>query len=124
MNRFFTVQEVNALIPQLRVLLTQVRDEREKMLSLSPAIAGAREGYLFDWGSPSGPEYVQILDGYYRIFREIENLGVLVKDFEKGLCDFPHLRDGRIVCLCWKMDEEEVQWWHEQDAGFSGRQPI
>jgi hypothetical protein len=124
MTRIFTLPEANALLPQLRGLLTQAREEREKMLSLSPALAGAREGYLFDWGSPSGPEYIQVLDGYYRISREIENLGVMVKDYEKGLCDFPHFRDGRIVYLCWKLDEAEVGWWHEQDAGFAGRQPI
>jgi hypothetical protein len=41
-----------------------------------------------------------------------------------GLCDFPHQRDGRVVYLCWKQDEEEVSWWHDLDSGFAGRQPI
>lgn len=124
MSRIFTVQEANGLIPQLRLLLTQVRDEKQRLLSMSPKMSGAKDGYLFDWGSPAGPEYIEILDAFYRVTREIENLGILVKDFEQGLCDFPHQRDGRIVHLCWKMDEEEVTWWHEVDAGFTGRQPI
>jgi hypothetical protein len=51
-------------------------------------------------------------------------LGVQLKDFDSGLCDFPHLRDGRVVLLCWKQGEDRIAWWHEVEAGFAGRQPL
>jgi hypothetical protein len=54
---------------------------------------------------------------------ELEHLGVELKGAD-GLCDFPGLKDGREVCLCWKLGEPAVQYWHEVQAGFSGRQPI
>jgi hypothetical protein len=56
--------------------------------------------------------------------QEIQEMGVLVKDLDIGLCDFPHMMDGRIVYLCWKLGETQVQWWHEVNSGYSGRQPL
>lgn len=54
---------------------------------------------------------------------ELEELGVELKGAD-GLCDFPALKDGREVCLCWRLGEPAVQYWHEAQAGFAGRQPI
>ena len=59
-----------------------------------------------------------------RIAQEILSLGVEIKDFEQGLCDFPHWRDGRVVYLCWQRGEDRIEWWHDTDAGFAGRQPL
>ena len=56
--------------------------------------------------------------------RTIQEWGVLVKDLESGLCDFPYLLDGRIVYLCWKLGEEKIEWWHEITTGFSERHAI
>jgi hypothetical protein len=124
MNKYFTVEEANALLPELRVMLGQAKQERQKLLHLSSHLAGAKEGHLFDYGSPAGPAYIEVLDTFYRVAGDIEVLGVVVKDFEQGLCDFPHLRDGEMVYLCWKLDEDSIKWWHEVDAGYQGRQPI
>jgi hypothetical protein len=56
---------------------------------------------------------------------ELELLGVQLKDFERGLVDFPSLRDGRVVLLCWQIGEgDEVEWWHNVEDGFAGRTPI
>ena len=54
----------------------------------------------------------------------IQELGILVKDLDLGLCDFPHLRDGRVVYLCWKLGEQEVRWWHETTTGYKDRCPL
>ena len=56
--------------------------------------------------------------------REITECGALVKDLDMGLLDFPALREGREVYLCWRLGEERVGWWHEVDAGLSGRLPL
>jgi len=61
------------------------------------------------------------IDGY---MRELDRLGVLFKGFDTGLVDFPGEIDGRPVLLCWQLAEESVQYWHEETAGFIGRQPL
>lgn len=69
--------------------------------------------------------------GYFRLLRELHAMvnriadeGVVVKDPARGLIDFPARRSGRAVWLCWQVGEPALAWWHEQDAGFAGRQPI
>ena len=123
-DRFFSVKEANALIPRLRELLSQVKMERERLLSLQPEIEKAQSRHIYDWGSPRGVEYIEIVDAYQNAVKSIEELGVLVKDLDAGLCDFPHKMGGKVVFLCWKLDEEEVSWWHDLEAGFGGRQPL
>jgi hypothetical protein len=56
--------------------------------------------------------------------RELASLGVEIKDYVQGLVDFPAERDGRVVCLCWRLGEPAVEFWHEVDAGYAGRQPL
>ena len=124
MSRLFSLAEANSLIPHLKVLLTKVQSEKQKMMEMKPHIEKAEQGHIYDWGSQRGTEYVGILDAFQQAVRDIEELGVVVKDLDVGLCDFPHQREGRVVYLCWKQDEEEVSWWHDLDSGFAGRQPI
>lgn len=59
-----------------------------------------------------------------RFVAELHDLGCHFKGFEEGLVDFYSLRDGRTVCLCWRLGEERIRFWHEVDAGFAGRQPL
>ena len=56
--------------------------------------------------------------------REVAESGAIIKDLDAGLLDFLALRDGREVFLCWRLGEERIAWWHEIDAGLSGRQPL
>jgi hypothetical protein len=58
------------------------------------------------------------------LVHQIQDLGVLIKDINLGLLDFPALKDGRGVYLCWRYGEGEIAYWHEIEAGFAGRQPI
>jgi len=124
MSKLFSIDEANALIPHLKVLLTRVQSERQRMLEMRPELEKAQEGCSRDWGSPRGAEYIEILDAFQQAVKDIDELGVQVKDFDTGLCDFPHKRDGRVVYLCWKVDEEKISWWHDLEAGFAGRQPL
>ena len=72
-----------------------------------------------------GHAYAQALTELTTTIGELEALGVQLKDFERGLVDFPSLRDGRVVLLCWQMGEgDELEWWHDVDAGFAGRTPL
>jgi hypothetical protein len=74
---------------------------------------------------PSGTAYVNTLYNIGRLTSEITALGVEIKDYARGLIDFPSLRGGRIVYLCWELaDGGPIAWWHETDAGYAGREPL
>jgi hypothetical protein len=73
----------------------------------------------------NGLVYATILTNLTAEMTELEVLGVQLKDFDRGLIDFPSLRDGRVVLLCWQMGEgDQLEWWHDIDAGFAGRTPL
>ncbi|MEW6211048.1 MAG: DUF2203 domain-containing protein [Acidobacteriota bacterium] len=120
----FTLSEARRLLPQLRRLLARVTVEREAILDLRMEMERVREKASLDSGSPYGTTYIAHMTAFTEAVQRIQSLGVEIKDFRSGLIDFPHERDGRIVFLCWKMDEEEINWWHEIDAGFAGRQML
>jgi hypothetical protein len=122
--RIFTLSEARELIPRLRKLVARVVREREALLDMRLEIDMAREKADLGGGSPSGPAYLKHMIAFSEAAQEIEFLGVHIKDFRSGLVDFPYERDGRIVYLCWRLDEDEIGWWHETDSGFAGRQPL
>jgi hypothetical protein len=122
--RVFTLVEARGLIPTLRRLLTRMAKAREGLLDLRIEIDLARENARYGGGSPAGPTYLKYMLEFTEAIQEIQALGVQVKDFGKGLVDFPYEHEGRIVFLCWKPDEDEINWWHETDTGFGGRQPL
>ena len=122
--RVFTLIEARSLIPTLRRLLSRMRKSRDRLLDLRVEIDLARENARYGGGSPFGPLYLKHMLEFTEAIQEIQALGVQVKDLGKGLVDFPYEYEGRIVFLCWKPDEDEINWWHETDAGFAGRQPL
>jgi hypothetical protein len=123
--RIFTLREARSLVPRLRKLLARVTKERETLLDMRVEIDLAREKAIEGGGgSPLGPAYIAHLIAFSEAVQEIEYLGVHVKDLRTGLVDFPYDRDGRVVYLCWKPDEDDIAWWHETGVGFAGRQPL
>ncbi len=122
--RVFTLIEARSLIPTLRRLLARMTKARDHLLDLRVEIDLARENARYGGGSPAGPVYLKYMLEFTEAIQEIQALGVQMKDFRNGLVDFPYEYEGRIVLLCWKPDEDEINWWHETDAGFAGRQPL
>jgi hypothetical protein len=123
-QRVFTLSEARSLIPRLRKLLVRMTLERERLLDMRVEIDLAREKAHLGGGSPLGARYLKHLVRFSEAVQEIQYLGVLIKDYRTGLIDFPFEREGRIVYLCWKPDEDEIGWWHEVETGFDGRQPL
>lgn len=123
-ERIFTRDEANEMLPQLRSLLTELRRKWLRMQELNPEIEKLRERASMDAYSPHGVEYVELVSGLTSLMEEIRDMGVLVKDIQKGLCDFPYLMNERIVYLCWHMDEDSIEYWHDIQGGFSGREPL
>lgn len=121
-EKLFTLQEANGLIPKLRPLIKKVIFESKALFSLQEEIKKVRAKASLGSGSYKGADYLNHLVSLTTAVNEVEKTGVLVKDYNTGLCDFPHLKDGRVIYLCWKMDEQEIRFWHEVDTGFAGRQ--
>jgi len=122
--RLFTVEEANAVLPELQVLLARIAEERTVLRRFGPEIKRAGEHAAEGGGSAVGMQYAAALNRVMADVQEILGLGVEIKDFDRGLCDFPHLRDGRVVFLCWQKGEDRIEWWHEVESGFAGRQPL
>lgn len=124
--KIFTVQEANALLPDVRIILAKIQRAHRKLSKYRDDAKNASEAAEQGGGGiVEGAAYASILTDLTLQLGELEGLGVQLKDFERGLVDFPSLRDGRIVLLCWQMGEgDELEWWHDVDAGFAGRTPL
>ena len=124
--KIFSVDEANALLPQVRPMLVSIKRGRRRLAGYSDAAKHAATGAeMGGGGMPSGAQYVTILMKIASHTSELDTLGVQLKDFERGLIDFPSLRDGRVVLLCWHLgDGDQIEWWHDVEAGFAGRQPL
>lgn len=123
-NKVFTLTEARSLLPELQQLVESLRDEASILFQLRPHIDRARDKSDVDGGSPYGSTYLTHAFSVAHILEQIEQTGVIVKDFDTGLVDFPFEYEGRIVYLCWKLGESDLLWWHEIEDGFAGRQPI
>lgn len=123
-DRTFTIKEANKLLSGLSKLLIEAKRVSEQLISWQDDIQPACDRATYDGGSPLGPSYVQKVLDLHEITLAISKKGVLVKDLQRGLCDFPHELDGRIVYLCWELGEEEIKWWHETTDGYAGRKPL
>ncbi|HVF42656.1 MAG TPA: DUF2203 domain-containing protein [Pyrinomonadaceae bacterium] len=124
--KIFTVEEANALLPTVRGIVRQVQRSYSRVaVSQGAARAAAEKAKLGGGGIMGGSGYVVALSEMAEQAGRLEALGVQLKDYGRGLIDFPSLREGRVVLLCWQMGEgDRLEWWHEVEAGFAGRQPL
>jgi hypothetical protein len=120
-DRRFIREEANAMLPELREWLARMRESRQVMLRSGERVRASVAG---NGGGPEGQEYTEAT----RILKEgVERLsaqGIVLRDVEAGLVDFPAEREGRLVFLCWRLGEDDVAYWHDVDTGFPGRQPL
>lgn len=124
--KIFSVEEANSLLPTVRQLVRKIQRAHTKTISYQKDVKQAAE-YAEQGGGGigAGVVYAAILMEMAGLVSEIEALGVQLKDFSRGLIDFPSLRDGRVVLLCWQLGEgDRLEWWHDVDAGFAGRTPL
>lgn len=124
--KIFTVEEANALLPTVRKILARIQRAHKRIFAYRHDAKKAAEGADRGGGGLlKGTHYAKLLMDLTFQTGELEALGVQLKDFDRGLVDFPSLRDGRVVLLCWQFGEgDELEWWHDVEAGFSGRTPL
>ena len=123
-ERIFTLEEANSLIPRLRAILEEVAAEWSLVKKLHPEIQKARDAASSNGFSPYGVTYVETVSHLMFLVQQVKEMGVLLKDVDKGLCDFPYVRQGRVVYLCWHLGEEAIEYWHDIETGFAGRERL
>ena len=123
-ERIFTLAEAQALLPTLKTLLADIGEAWDRVRQLNPEVQKARDASAFDGFTKAGVDYVEAISHLMFLIQQIKDLGVLLKDAEKGLCDFPYMRLGRVVYLCWQLGEDRIEYWHDIETGFAGREPL
>jgi hypothetical protein len=120
-ERLYTLEEANAELRELRERLPRLREARQRLIDSSERISAAVE---LDGGGVEGTEWFRAQEALKAEVLWLAERGILLRDAETGLVDFPAERDGRRVFLCWRLGEDDVRWFHEEQAGFSGRKPL
>jgi len=122
--RYFTLEEAQATLPQVKKLMEQVQSARREILRLRPEALPAIEQAALNGGNKLLGELAVHAMRLEEGVRGIMALGAVIKDIDAGLVDFIGLRNGREIFLCWRYGEETIGYWHELNAGFAGRRPL
>lgn len=130
MERLFTLDEARGLLPRLHDIGRRLRDRKAHFdrhrdaLTLLASSVRAGDSHLrgpLDQHRVAATELAQDIG---TLIAALTELGVECKGIEQGLFDFRSEREGRIVYLCWQLDEPDITWWHDLDTGFASRRPL
>jgi hypothetical protein len=124
MPRYFTLQEARNTLKSVSVWMDEIQIIRQQILKHQPAIWSVMEKSAGNGGNPTLSRMVKTFDRLDALIHSIQDLGILIKDINTGLIDFPAIKDNHEVYLCWKYGEDDIEFWHEVADGFAGRQPI
>jgi len=124
MQKYFSLNEANQALKEIRPIMDEVQLIRAKILKNQPEAWPAIEKSAGNGGNKTMSMLVEDFERLDVLVHQILDTGVQIKDINIGLLDFSATRDGREVYLCWKHGESEIAFWHEVDAGYAGRQPI
>ena len=123
-ERHFTVEEANALLGRIEPVLRSLREARDRLTDAEAheALAGAAPT---NGGGDPGRDVGEAFLEVRRMLLALQELGIVVRDIERGLIDFPAIHEGREVYLCWQLDEPpRIAFWHDLEAGYDGRHPL
>jgi len=132
LNKTFTLGEAQTLLPVLEALLRKAQKSGTRAAELEVEFERLRQQIFLAGGTHIDvasiarrrAERDKALQETQDTLTEIDEIGVQVKDLEKGLLDFPCTMDGKTILLCWKLGEKEIGYWHSIEEGFAGRRPI
>ncbi|MCB8946023.1 MAG: DUF2203 domain-containing protein [Ardenticatenaceae bacterium] len=119
--RYFTLEEANALLPQLKPLMDTLITRRAKAAKMSRQVDELFEDLRVDRGSPILSELTLDFVVIEQLIAEIQEYGCVIKDLNVGLLDFLAEKNGREVYLCWRFGEDRIEYYHELHTGFQGR---
>jgi len=119
--KLFTVDEANAMIPELVPILEELRAAQAVLAEEHDFI---EKHARTNGGGAEGKEFLEAMTAAGRAIGSLTEAGLVVRDPASGLVDFPSERDGEQVFLCWRLGESEVGWWHPTTSGFADRRPL
>ncbi|QPJ63138.1 MAG: DUF2203 domain-containing protein [Candidatus Nitronauta litoralis] len=123
-KKYYTLEEANQFVPKLLEILPCMQRLHAAMSQDYPDVRNAWRQSKFNGGSMQGADYLEHVLRYQRLKKELDEMGADLKGVEQGLVDFLSIREGKEVYLCWKYPETKIEYWHDLDTGFSGRQPV
>ena len=130
-ERYFTVDEANEALAEVRPLTEELVAHRRALVELQERQSALTTRIAGNGGNVEPTELRDVQErldeevgGIARCVARIHELGALVKDLDDGLVDFPAQREGEDVLLCWRLGEDRIGFWHGLEEGFSGRRPL
>jgi hypothetical protein len=120
-ERLFTLEDANGELEELRSRLPRLRVARQRVIDAGERIGAAIE---VDGGGVAGTDWFRAQEELKAELLWLADRGILLRDPDAGLVDFPAERDGHRIFLCWRLGEDRVGWFHDEQAGFSGRKPV
>jgi hypothetical protein len=122
-ERHYSLEEASALLPRVAELIPRMREARDRLGDREAREALSEAGPTNGGGHPGrtvSEGFLELRD----LMAELRGLEVVLRDLNRGLLDFPSLRDGREIYLCWQEGEDAIGFWHEPETGFAGRKPL
>lgn len=127
--KIFTLEEATSLMPKVREIVQQIQSDKHRADESREAYQQLDAAHARGNGYDMKREILasQIIDNMKSVqagFLKLKDIGCELKDIEMGLIDFPSLRNGQLINLCWMIDEDEIGFWHTMDTGFASRRPL
>jgi hypothetical protein len=122
-DKHYTREEACALLPQIRKWLERLNRLRQDLERFDKRMSGMTEQGN-DIGGETVNNWIRALADMQEVLAEFQRRRILIKDLERGLLDFPAIIGGREVFLCWEQDEADIEFWHDLDTGFTGRERL
>jgi hypothetical protein len=122
-SKHYTLDEARALLPQIREWLDALDHLRKRLHRADERLSAILESGR-DAGGEVANHWVRTMVDTQKLLSEFESRQIQIKDVERGLVDFPAIVGGKEVFLCWERDEEDIEFWHEIDSGYAGRERL
>jgi hypothetical protein len=122
-SRHYSLEEASALLPWVAEQLERLRSARDRLGDVDARAALAAAGQS-NGGGDAGKVVSKGFIELRELMLEFHERDIVLRDLDRGLVDFPSLRGGEEVYLCWEEGEAEIGFWHEPEAGFAGRRPL
>ncbi|HXT10285.1 MAG TPA: DUF2203 domain-containing protein [Candidatus Angelobacter sp.] len=122
-TKHYTREEAQALLPQVRQWLDQLDQAREHLLKYDKRLSALMEPGR-DAGGDLVNRWARTIAEFRGAMDEFQRREILIKDLDRGLLDFPAIIGGREVFLCWEKDEDDIEFWHDLDTGYAGRERL
>jgi hypothetical protein len=122
-QKHYTREQVRALLPQVRAWLDDLVERRDKMDKQEELIDSMRTAGT-DLGGPAVNDWIGLIAEFRALLFEFYQRDIEIKDIDRGLVDFPAIIGGKEVFLCWEKSEDDVEYWHDLDSGYGGREPL